>query len=100
MDNSITSFSVLSSTNTTLYARWFVVTNSSDAIEGFIFEFESNTNELFEYNLTRVSVVVYQNDAFEYNFTNIQNSQTYTLEATAVTNMNSFTSMFSICKCE
>ena len=99
MDSSIRSFSVLSSTNTTLYARWTVLTNSSDVIEGFTFEFRSNTSQPFEYNLTLASVVTYLNDAFEYNFTNIQNSQSYTLEATTITNLSLFTTMFSIGKC-
>ena len=102
VDNSITSFSVLSSTATTLYARWTIVTNTSDSIEGFTFEFRSDTNESFEYKLALESFLdrVVQNDVFENNFMDIPNSQPYTVTTMLVTNTNAFTSVFSIGECK
>ena len=102
VNNSITSFSILSSTHTTLYARWTVMLmNSSDIIEGYKFRFRSKTGELFVYKIRNISVIVYQDqvdNTFEYNFTDIQNSQSYRLKATVVTNRSSSISTFSLGK--
>ena len=100
MDISIRTFSVLSSTSTTLNARWTILSNTSDIIMWYIFSFQSGISGVFEYNLTRQSVTEFQNGTFEYNFMDIPNSQPYTVTTMLVTNTNAFTSVFSIGECK